>query len=126
MCFHAEAEPGDGTREHPYTVPEALVAYQTQGRRGKCGSRAWWWAPWPVPTSDARFSLDGCSASNLLIAASAWETGASRCLPVQLPAGDIRKALNLQDNPDNFHRDLLLYGSLDKYWRSRPQRPAEV
>lgn len=117
VCFHAEAEPGDGTREHPYTVPEALVAYQTQG-----AARQVWVKGVVVGTvagsylSDARFSLDGCSASNLLIAASAWETGASRCLPVQLPAGDIRKALNLQDNPDNFHRELLLYGSLDKYF----------
>ena len=117
VSFHTEATPGDGTREHPFTVKEALVAYQTQTAAQKvwvkgvivgsvCGSYM----------SEAHIGIDTCATANILIASSVLETSAGRCLPVQLPAGTVRSALNLKDNPDNFHRDVLIYGSLEKYF----------
>ena len=56
------------------------------------------------------------TATNLLIAASATETDLSRCLTVQLPTGDIRAALNLVDNASNLGKEVMIYGSLEKYF----------
>ena len=117
VSFHTEALPGDGSREHPYSVREALVAHQTQTAAQKvwvkgvivgsvCGSYM----------SEVRIGNDTCSNTNILLANSVWETSASRCLPVQLPAGAVRSALNIKDNPDNYHRELLIYATLDKYF----------
>ncbi len=36
-------------------------------------------------------------------------------LSVQLPSGDIRSALNLNNNPDNLGKKVMLYGSLETY-----------
>lgn len=54
--------------------------------------------------------------TNLMIAASASETNIDNCIPVQLPTGDIRAALNLVDNPDNLGRKVTLGGSREKYF----------
>ena len=56
------------------------------------------------------------TATNLLIAASATETDLSKCLTVQLPTGDIRAALNLVDNASNLGKEVMIYGSLEKYF----------
>ena len=60
----------------------------------------------------------GASASgtNIFIAATADETDYNKCLPVQLPAGAIRAALNLQANPGNLGMVVTLNGSLEKYF----------
>ncbi len=54
--------------------------------------------------------------TNLLLAASATETDVNNCIPVQLPAGDVRNALNLVANPDNLGRLVTLCGSRQKYF----------
>lgn len=61
-------------------------------------------------------ATDSSSQTNLLIAQSADVTDASKCIPVQLPAGDIRTALNLRDNPGNLGRTVVLCGSNEKYF----------
>ena len=58
---------------------------------------------------------DGTQATNLVIAAKADETDANKCLPVELPKGDVRAALNLVDNPDNCGKEIWLYGNIIKY-----------
>ena len=37
-------------------------------------------------------------------------------LPVQLPSGDVRSALNLQENPANLGKEVVLYGTIEKYF----------
>ena len=69
-----------------------------------------------VYAEGATFSSAATSKSNILIAASADETDASKCMPVQLPNGDIRPKLNLQDNPGNYKKEVLLYGDITKYF----------
>ncbi len=65
----------------------------------------------------AHFDADGCEVkTNLLIATSNAETNVENCIPVQLPSGDIRAALNLQDNPDNLGKEVKLYGYVLKYF----------
>lgn len=66
----------------------------------------------------AVFSATGeeVSATNILIAASADVTDIEACIPVQLPAGDVRSAINLKDNPDNLGRTVTLHGNREKYF----------
>ena len=65
----------------------------------------------------AKFTAEGCeTATNLLLATNPAETNVENCIPVQLPAGDIRAALNLQDNPDNLGKEVKLYGYVLKYF----------
>ena len=57
------------------------------------------------------------SATNLLIADNAEETDYTKCIPVQLPSGDLREALNLQAHPENLGKSVTLVGSLEAYFR---------
>jgi len=66
--------------------------------------------------SEAKFELPATSATNILIATEPSGNTSSTVVPVQLPAGAIRSALNLQDNPDNFGKVVTLCGSFEKYF----------
>ena len=66
--------------------------------------------------SDANFSGAAVLKTNLLLADNADETDIAKCLAVQLPAGDVRDALNLVDNPGNYKKYVVLTGSLEKYF----------
>lgn len=66
-----------------------------------------------------RFDLSEITESNntnLLLAGSINERDYSACIPVQLPAGEIRSALNLAQNPDNLNKEIILCGSHEKYF----------
>ena len=56
------------------------------------------------------------SGTNILIAASSSETDITRCIPVQLPTGDVRTNLNLQANPNNLEHCIILCGSRETYF----------
>lgn len=53
---------------------------------------------------------DGASVSNMAIG-----TPESH-LTVQLPKGDVRSALNLVDNPDNYQVEVAIYGTIEAYF----------
>ncbi len=53
--------------------------------------------------------------TNIAIAVQAGETDGTKTVPVQLPSGDIRTALNVHDN-ENIGKEVLLYGNLAKYF----------
>ena len=48
------------------------------------------------------------------------EQDLSKMVGVQLPKGKIRDALNLEDNPDNFDKKILVYGTLEAYFSNAP------
>ncbi len=54
--------------------------------------------------------------TNILLAASATEKEVAKCIPVQLPTGAVRAALNLVENPDNLGKEVTLCGSREKYF----------
>ena len=56
------------------------------------------------------------SDTNLAMADDPEETDPDKILPVQLPAGSIRSELNLEDNPDNYHRKVQITGDLEDYF----------
>lgn len=65
----------------------------------------------------AVFGADGCETkTNLLLATDPAETNVENCIPVQLPAGNVRDDLNLQDHADNYGKEVLLYGYILKYF----------
>ena len=50
--------------------------------------------------------------TNLVLGARASTTDPSHCLSVELPAGAVRDALNLQDQPDLLGRNVYIRGDL--------------
>ncbi|MDE6080669.1 MAG: hypothetical protein K2F70_00190, partial [Muribaculaceae bacterium] len=83
---------GDGTVESPFLVSQVIGGTAV-------GNEVWvegyivGWVDGQVYTSGANFNANATSQTNLMLAASADETDASNCIPVQLPSGDVRTAL---------------------------------
>ena len=106
---------GDGSKESPYSPAQVMAL-------GNPGTTAWVKGyivgSAADKTADSFTTATGASASgtNIFIAATADETDYNKCLPVQLPAGAIRAALNLQANPGNLGMVVTLNGSLEKYF----------
>lgn len=104
---------GKGTADSPYDVTAAIAAASGTGVYvkgfivGSIDGKA---------TTDAKFSAETATASNVLIAASADETDITKCMPVQLPTGAVRTALNLVDNAGNYKKEVTLYGNIEKYF----------
>lgn len=66
---------------------------------------------------EAKFTAEGCEAtSNVLIAASPDETSVDNVMPVQLPVGAVRDAINLKDNPANLKQEVVLCGNIEAYF----------
>ena len=105
---------GTGTKDSPFTV--------AQLQNGTATGTAWvtgyivGWVDGMTLSTGANFTVPATSQSNILIAASAGVTDASQCIPIQLPAGEVRSALNLQTNTGNLGKQVSLYGSIEKYF----------
>ena len=69
----------------------------------------------PVPLANAN-GKRRCP-KNTVPPASPTEINPSLCMPVQLPTGDIRDGLNLVAHPDYLHKEVLLYGNIENYFR---------
>lgn len=106
---------GDGTENNPYNVAGAQAKAEQTGVYlkgfivGFVDGQAY--------ESGATFSSAATGATNILLAASADETDAKNCMPIQLPSGAIRTLLNLQDNPGNYKKEVLLYGDIATYFK---------
>ena len=66
--------------------------------------------------NDANFSKAAVLKTNLLLADKPEETDYNNCIPVQLPSGTVRDALNLVDNPGNYKKQVFLTGSIETYF----------
>ena len=55
-------------------------------------------------------------STNILIADNADETDYTKCIPVQLPTGNVRNELNLVDNPDKYKTQVVLTGRIEIYY----------
>lgn len=103
---------GEGTESKPYTVEQAIA---NQG--------AIKWVQGYIVgyvnglgIADAAFGVPVEAQTEILIAASATETNAANCLPVQLPSGAVRTGLELFANPTILGKTVKLYGSLEAYF----------
>lgn len=105
---------GDGSEKSPYNVAYVLGA-------GNPGTTAWVKGYIVGTVTDksydsAEFGTTNASNTNLLLADAADCTDASLCIPVQLPSGDIRDALSLQQHPENLGKQVWIYANLEKYF----------
>lgn len=116
VVAHGEPKAEEEVEKKEYTVTEALAAY-VSGEQipaivtgyivGSIDGKS---------TDDAVFGTSGSQNTNLLLAASPEETNMSNCIPVQLPSGAVRAALNLLENPKNYKKQVKLTGSIEKYF----------
>ena len=111
---------GDGTAENPYTVEDVIALNNTLTSThyvkgfiiGQVNGKA-------ISTgldTEAPFAGDDGKAyhTNIVIASAMGET--TNIVPVQLPSGDLRKTFNLVENPDKYGVEVLICGSLEKYF----------
>lgn len=106
---------GNGTAENPYTV-EDIKKHGATGSNVFVKAYIVGFVP-EKAIDDAKFTAEGCEAvSNVLIAASADETSVDNVMPVQLPVGDVRNAINLKDNPTNIKQEVVLCGNIEAYF----------
>ena len=107
---------GDGTRENPYTANDViLLGIETSDGQN------YWVKDYIVGVVNSNyeyvFTAETDVNTNLTLSSNVSASGESECIPVQLPFGDVRTGLNLADNPGNLGQEVLLYGTLEKYFR---------
>lgn len=108
---------GTGTKEDPYNVNQLIA----QGAPSTAEADKWvkGYIVGFIPDkslSEAVFSATGAVNLNVVIAHAADVNTAANVMPVQLPAGAVRSAVNLKDNPSNLGKEVLLKGSVEKYF----------
>ena len=111
---------GSGTFENPYDVAAGIAnqdennvwvegylvgVYETKDASGNDLSEF-------EPSFTAPFNTN----TNVIIADNEDETNIANCVVVQLPAGDIRNAVNLADNSGNLDKSIKFLGNLTAYF----------
>lgn len=107
---------GDGTKANPYNVAYILG--------GTPATTEVWVKGYIVGTVDGmsfqtNLNITGptfTATSNIVLAASATETNPALMIPVQVPFGDLRTALNLVDNVGNHKKLVYIKGQLQTYF----------
>lgn len=101
---------GDGlTAETAYTIADAIAYYNA----GMSNTELVWVKGVIAGTySNNAFTSDLSSAVNTNLALGTE----SENMPLQLPSGDIRTALNLKDNPGNFGKTVAVKCKITKYF----------
>ena len=118
---------GDGSKENPFTIEDVLtlnnqfagpyyvkafIVGQVVGAAITTGAE--FVAPFnPSTNNDGTVNTYN---TNLLVASSADVTDVAKCVPVQLPAGDLRTNFNLPENPEMDGQEVLICGGLVKYF----------
>lgn len=107
---------GDGSRENPYTVEDVKHMAVPENSNAAEGQEKVWVKgiiAGALNGQGTAFAED--MQTNLGLAEATGETDAKATVPVQLPNGGVRTALNVVDNPSNVGKELLVYGYLLKY-----------
>lgn len=106
------AENNNGTKERPYTVAEAVA------NQGEKGNKDFVWVEaYIVGTEKSGLSLKGAVETNLLIADNKEESDIENAMPAELPDNKVRTNLNLKNNPEMYKAKVLLYGTLEDYFK---------
>lgn len=110
---------GDGTRENPYTASDVIILNNTV--TGKHWVRAYVVGIIDNGNNNSyEFTNSTTVSSNVIIADDMNTTVHTQCVAVQLVGGTaVRAGLNLVDNPGNYQKEVLVYGSLENYF-SKP------
>ena len=110
----SEPETPEETTE--YAVAEAIAAFTGAAKPAIVKGYIVGTINGQVYTEGCVFSGTAESKTNLLLADNPDETDYNNCMPVQLPSGAVRDALNLVDHPENYGHQVALTGSIEKYF----------
>jgi hypothetical protein len=112
---------GDGSIDNPFTVSDVLAL-----KNSLAGDQKYWVKGYIMGSVGSGSSTENVLATittaapfantSLAIATSANETTVASMVPVQLPLGAVRTALNLFDNPENLGKEIKVLGNLDAYF----------
>ena len=114
LIFTIEVAPynGDGSEKYPYNIAGVL-------KKVKEPQTGTWITAYLVGVvtgdniKDATFSSDNLKVkTNVLMADKSTTDDASLCITVELPAGEIRDALNLEDNSSLYRKKITIYGDI--------------
>ncbi|MDE7389319.1 MAG: hypothetical protein K2M97_08740, partial [Muribaculaceae bacterium] len=101
----------EGTQANPYTVEQFIAAGVTNKDVWVKGAIVGFLNGNVFMDSLLKFTADGAKATNVLLAPEAGVTDPAKCIVVTLPSGDVRKAVNLRDNPGNLGKTVSLCGT---------------
>ena len=100
---------GSGTETDPYYPTDVKALYGTES----CPTDAVWVIGYIMGSAKSGSALNDeeQAASNIALGLSEdiW-------VPVQLPVGEVRDALNVVDNPQNIGKVAMVYGTIEKYF----------
>lgn len=99
---------GEGTKEKPFTLDEVQTINSSLGT-----SEKYWVIGYIRGSYKSSSELGEATVSNLAISSTEDE---NVYVPVALPTGDVRTALNVVDNPENIGKQVKLYGTLEIYF----------
>ena len=108
---------GDGSEANPYTIADLQkMAVPTESSAAEGQEKVWvkGFIVGALNSAGTAFAAD--ANTNLTLAATAEESDAANTIPVQLPKGDMRDALNVVDNPSLVGKEIMLYGYILKYF----------
>lgn len=99
---------GEGSNVNPFTVEDVVKL-----ENSKSGN---YWVKGYILGSASNNGTIAKTATktNLCLGDSATQT--ANCIPVELPAGDLRDAINLEDHAGNIGKVIWVYGSLENYF----------
>lgn len=100
------------SKENPYSVAEAQGASGSNYVRGYIVG----YVDGTSLESGVRFEVPTEAQTEILLADNPDEVDPSKVYPVQLPAGDIRNALELSAHPELLKQEVLLFGSIERYF----------
>lgn len=111
---------GDGQWNTPMAAYQAALGTVPHDEFGYDRSEAWvtgyivGWVNVDISNSNlalaADFTVPAQVSTNIMIASNPDEKDPANIATVQLPSGDVRKALNLQDHPENLGELVTVYG----------------
>ncbi|MCM1071335.1 MAG: DUF6359 domain-containing protein [[Clostridium] fimetarium] len=108
---------GDGTAENPYSPSQIIMTSKPSGATPNVYVKGYIVGFIPDKSiSEAQFALPATTKTNMLIADTPDGNTSATVLPIALPSGAIREALNLQDHPENFGKLVTLCGSYEAYF----------
>jgi hypothetical protein len=115
---------GDGTKENPYSVAQAIAGQDQTPRivgwvEGYIVGQVKDGVTTVTSANDVFIGVSSGfnSLTNVLIADSPDETDYTKCIAVNLPSGRaLRTEVNLVGNPENFRKKLAVNGTLRNYF----------
>ncbi|GAB1415614.1 hypothetical protein MASR2M117_10200 [Paludibacter sp.] len=116
---------GDGSAEKPFSVNDVKIINNTYSPSTK-----YWVTGYivGVPTAgnasgnltSVKIETPFTGKTAIAIADNPSEKDFSKMIPVQLPTGNFRDILNLEDNPDNLNKVVVVNGTLEAYFSQVP------